>query len=73
MASPNILQLQKSENGCEIQNAACGRSRVMLRLKLMRGADLVGNDNENYDRNENNLLHGTHVLKYLVLVWFTKD
>jgi hypothetical protein len=61
---------RKPENGCEIQNAACGRSGVMLRLKLVKGADLVGDDNENHDRNENNLLHGTQVLKYLVSPWF---
>jgi hypothetical protein len=34
----------KLENGCEIQNAACGRSGVMLRLKLVKGIDLVGED-----------------------------
>ena len=35
---------RKPENGCEIQNAACGRSGVMLRLKLVKGIDLVGED-----------------------------
>jgi hypothetical protein len=25
---------RKPENGCEVQNAACGRSGVMIRLKL---------------------------------------
>jgi hypothetical protein len=34
----------KPENNCKIQNAACGRSRVMLRLKLVKGIDLVGED-----------------------------
>jgi hypothetical protein len=42
----------------------------MLRLKLVKGADLVGDDDENHDRNKNNLLHGTQVLKYLVSPWF---
>jgi Transposase IS4 len=60
---------RKPENGCEIQNAACGKSGVMLRLKLVKGADLVGDDNENNDGDENNLLHGTLVLKYLVSPW----
>ncbi|KAI2512652.1 Transposase IS4 [Fragilaria crotonensis] len=33
---------RKPENGCEIQNAACGMSGVMLRLKLVKGTDLPG-------------------------------
>jgi hypothetical protein len=28
---------RKPENGCEIQNAACGMSGVMLQLKLVKG------------------------------------
>jgi hypothetical protein len=59
---------RKPENGCKIQNAACGRSGIMLRLKLVKGADLVGVDDVNNDH-ENSLLHGTHVLKYLVSPW----
>jgi hypothetical protein len=31
-------------NGC---NAAYGRSGIMFRLKLVKGADLVGDDNVN--------------------------
>ena len=37
---------QKPENGCKIQNAACGRSGVMLRLKLVNGANLTGSEDE---------------------------
>jgi hypothetical protein len=59
---------RKPENGCKIQNAACGRSGIMLRLKLVKGADLVGVDDVNNDH-ENSLLHGTRVLKYLVSPW----
>ena len=57
---------RKPENGCEIQNSACGKSGVMLRLKLVKHAEseeqhtLVGSDN---------LLHGTSILKYLVMPW----
>jgi hypothetical protein len=29
---------QKPENGCEIQNSACGRSGVMIHLKLVKTA-----------------------------------
>ena len=30
---------RKAENGCEIQTTACGRSSVMLRLKLVKTAN----------------------------------
>ena len=62
---------RKPENGCEIQNAACGRSGVMLRLKLVKGIDLVGDeDNGDEQNNESSLLHGTQVLKTVVSPWF---
>ncbi|KAI2493142.1 Transposase IS4 [Fragilaria crotonensis] len=52
---------RKPENGCEIQNAACGRSGVMLRLKLVKGIDLVGEDDNNDDEpNESSLLHDSY-------------
>ena len=56
---------RKSENGCEIQNACDGRSKIMIQLKLVKGAqdndipaaeDLVG-------------LHGTKVMNQLVTPW----
>ena len=56
----------KPENGCKIQNAACGCSGVMLRLKLVKGIDLVGEDENNDEPNESSLLHGTQVLKSVV-------
>jgi hypothetical protein len=61
---------RKPENGCEIQNAACGRSGVMLRLKLVKGVDLPGAEEEEFGANETSLLHGTNVLKQVVSPWF---
>ena len=61
---------RKPENGCEIQNAACGVSGVMLRLKLVKGANLPGVEDEDFADNSNSLLHGTRVLKHLVSPWF---
>ena len=61
---------RKPENGCKIQNAACGRSGVMLRLKLVKGVDLSGEDDDGIEGNENSLLHGTNVLKQVVSPWF---
>ena len=43
---------RKPENGCEIQNAACGRSGVMLRLKLVKGVDLPGAEEEEFGAKE---------------------
>ncbi len=61
----------KPENGCKIQNSACGRSGVMLRLKLVKGADLVREEeDENQGNQEVGLLHGTQVLKHVVSPWF---
>jgi hypothetical protein len=61
---------RKPENGCEIQNSACGRSGVMLRLKLVKGIDLVGEEDNDEPNNESSLLHGTQVLKTVVSPWF---
>jgi hypothetical protein len=57
---------RKPENGCEIQNAACGNSGVMLRLKLVKTAEEEG---ANTLEEDDGLLHGTVVLKNLVLPW----
>ena len=63
---------RKPENGCKIQNAACGRSGVILRLKLVKGIDLVCEEDNDDDEqnNESSLLHGTQVLKTVVSPWF---
>ena len=50
----------KPENGCEIQNAACARSGVIIWLKLVKGKvedDLAQAATED----ENGLTHGTKV------------
>jgi hypothetical protein len=40
---------RKPENGCEIQNAACGGSGVMLSpFKLVKGIDLVDLDDNDH-------------------------
>ena len=62
------------ENGCEIQNAVDRKSGIMLRLRLVTTAeeshiqDAVGDKAE-----ETRLLHGTQVLKGLVLPWANSD
>jgi len=47
---------RKPENGCEIQNAACGRSGIMLRLHLVTTA---ADQPAHLSADESHLLHGT--------------
>jgi len=57
---------RKPENGCEIQNAACGRSGIMLRLHLVTTA---ADQHAHLSADESRLLHGTAVLHRLVGPW----
>ncbi len=57
---------RKPENGCEIQNAACGRSGIMMQLKIVKTAEEEGSHTR---PDETGLPHGTAVLKGLVLPW----
>ena len=57
---------RKPESGCEIQNAACGVSGVMLRLLLVKSEE--DSDLSTLER-EDGIPHGTHILKYLTLPW----
>ena len=61
---------RKPENGCEIQNAACGHSGVMIRLKVVKTAE-EENASAVTDDDGNN--HGTNVLKFLVEPWVRTD
>ena len=61
---------RKPENGCEIQNAACGYSGVMIRLKIVKTAE-EENGSAVTDDDGNN--HGTNVLKFLVEPWVRTD
>ena len=64
-----VAIVRKPENGCEIQQnctSACGRSGVMLCLKLVKGIDLIGEE----DNDESSLLHGTQMLQTVVSPWF---
>jgi hypothetical protein len=58
---------RKPEAGCEIQNTACGRSGIMLQLKLVKTAESESAHAE-VDANTG-LLHGTEVLKFLLMPW----
>jgi hypothetical protein len=67
---------RKPENGCEIQTCACGKSGVMLRLRLVKTRkeeEAQEANNNNIEQTEEQLLHGTKVLKHLVEPWFFSD
>ena len=54
-----VLMYRDTENGVDTQNAACGRSGIMIRLRIFKYER-----NETYDEDdEDNLPHGTKVLK----------
>ena len=60
---PNYVAMdRKPENGCEIQNACDGRSKIMIQLKLVKGAQ----DNDILAAEDPGGLHGTRVIKQLV-------
>lgn len=57
---------RKPENGCKIQNAACGRSGMMLRLHLVTTA---ADQRSSLSAAEADLLHGSVVLNRLSGAW----
>lgn len=57
---------RKPENGCEMQNTACGRSGIMLRLKIVTTA---ADHKANLNAAEQGVLHGIAVLWRLVAPW----
>jgi Transposase IS4 len=57
---------RKPENGCEIQNAACAKSGVMIRLKLVKTAE---EERTHTQEGNDGLLHGTIILKFLISPW----
>ena len=61
---------RKPENGCEIQNAACGHSGVMIRLKVVKTTE---EENASAVTDDNGSNHGTNVLKFLVEPWVRMD
>ena len=68
MGLPTYIVIYKNpENGCEIQKSACGRSGVMLRLRLVKTAEK--RETEHANAGDDGLLHGTQVLKALVAPW----
>lgn len=57
---------RKPGNGCEIQNAACGRSGMMMRLHIVTSAE---HQRAHADEEDADIGHETAVLKRLVGPW----
>jgi len=57
---------RKPENGCEIENTACGRSGIMLRLKMVTTA---ADHKANLSDADRGVLYGTETLQRLVAPW----
>ena len=55
---------RKPDNGCEIQTAACAKSGVMIRLRLVKSAAIE----DNYE-DVAGVGSGTQILKFLVEPW----
>ena len=62
---------RKPENGCEIQNAACGESGIMLRVKLVKTKEEEMTHLEEID--DKGLNHGAKIIKSLVAPWTGSD
>lgn len=66
---------RKPEAGAEVQNAACGESGVMIRLRVVKTAKAEEEEEDNNRRqhllqeNDEGVLHGTAVLCDLVRTW----
>jgi Transposase IS4 len=66
----NVAIDRKPQNGCEIQNSACGHSGILLWLKIVKTA----REERTYaDNNNDGLLHGIIVLKELIDSYFFSE
>ena len=57
----------KTKNGCGIHNACCGRSTIMMRLKLVNTSE--EELTHTVPDSETGLLHGTCILFFLIGYW----
>lgn len=62
---PSLYSLLQPENGCEIQNAACGVTGIMMTLHIVKGAEEV----LEVDDDDRRMLHGCQVMLHLLRHW----
>ena len=61
----------KPNNGCKIQEAACGRSKIIIRLQIVKTDTEEAVDSTAED--DNGILHGTKVIFSLIVPWDKSD
>ena len=61
----------KTDNGCKIQYYACGISKIIIRLKIVKKCTEEAIYSISED--DNRKLHGTNVLLRLILTWANSD
>jgi hypothetical protein len=61
----------KPEDGCEIQNAACGCTRILIWLKLVKTSREDAAQEVHEEQQQ--VGHGTKVLLKLVQLWNNSD
>ena len=62
---------RKPENGCEIQDGACGKSGIMISLRVVKTSN--EEERNNTREHDDGQLHGTKVLLELVDKWAHSD
>jgi Transposase IS4 len=74
-----VAMERKPDNGCEIQNSACGKSGIMMRLKLVKTADenraaaaIRAAESPQLESSES-IPHSAAILRELVLPWIHTD
>ena len=58
---------RKPKNGCETQNACCGRSTIMMRLRLLKTSE--EELKHTVPDAEAGILYGTRLLLFLIRPW----
>jgi hypothetical protein len=53
----------KPENGCEIQNAACGKTGIMIELHVVKGP---AEERLNLENDDEDLGHGCKIMLHLL-------
>ena len=71
MGLPMYVEIyRKPVNGCEIQNICCGRSRIMMQIKIVETAE---EEDANLQEDSNGQLHGTNFMLKLLEPWHNES
>ena len=62
----NVAIDRTPECGIEIQNSACGRSGMIMKLQIVKH---IESEDLHMIEGPDNVPHGTRILKHLLLLW----